>query len=1514
MATTEKYTTVIELNSEQAKRNLDELRRKVESWKNDLAEAREKKMGRSFINAIMKELKDAEKELKKYDNEVARTIDTMNNLQSASVERIEDAQKNLLRLSKEVPQDSSFYEKLNGMLDQVTQELDNIKATKAFEEMQKAAVGATKSAELLKAELHFVEETAKNAETASVRQLQLAERTAESIKYSAQQGSEEWDKAGTGLERIRERLDRIQREEHKAVSLVEQYNRELEKVGKESDKVTKETELIDRTLGRLSHASIVDLEYSIKTLNEEMRHMDRSSDEYREAEKKVKRLRTELEQTRRETGAQQSAWGKFIGFFNRNWGVITQGIGAVTGLSMTIRRAVQDFAEMEEEMADVRKYTGLTADQVRDLNEALKKMDTRTSREELNQLAGAAGRLGISERDDILEFVDAADKIKVALGDDLGEGAVDQIGKLAMAFGEDEHMGLRGAMLATGSAVNELAQNSSAKAGYLVDFTARVAGFGKQLGLTQAQIMGFGAVMDENLLRDEMAATAFGNMLTKMQTDTATFARIAGKDVKEFTDLLNRDANAAVLALADSLRSADPQNMMKMLDGMGLDGSRAVAVIATLADKIDDVRQHQERATKAYEEGTSVSKEFETMNNTVQARLDKVKKRFHEMTVELGEKLLPVVSLTISGAGMMAKGLSVLTSFVQQNWKCIAVLTTVLMGLTLAWNANSVAMRIATAYETVSMALHKAHVFVMTTYKQAVIAVRIAVAALSGNVERLNALLRLSNKIGMVNPWVALATAITALGVAIWGSYEAWKSHKKAIEENLQSIKEMRAVSKLQSDIRKESAKSTAEERTRIEQLTKVIRSNVYSVDERRAAVRKLQAIVPDYHASISREGQLFNENTDAIKTYIENLNAAAMAEAVYAKKVEINKKRLDAQQREQRIRGSLKAVDAERQAHPEKYNPKEEQWVDYDGRVHTQTVRTKDGIENDRQKKIHQRRLADVQSEQKVIDAEDRSLDKLLEKDKKLNQHYTQMLTRNDTQGSPVSPNKPTGNVPEEEKKGHGKHDEKDDSYEDELKTLETVYKRRQLILKSYLADGRLTEREYQDQSFLAEMEHLKEKVQLQQNYGKDIEDTQLQILDKVMAQAKVAQQRSAQAMQEELNTAEDAYNADRLELARQRNEGVIATDKEYQQRLKEQELDYLQQRLAIIRRFGGDTLQAEQAIEDRQLQDVKEFQNQMKQAYEKAYSQADTLDDQRMYARMMYDQQLIDFEDYQQRMTDIEEREQQHRADVRQQFFQMGQQLLSAYSAYAQACSDLDTAKITADYDRQIEAAGKNSRKRERLEKERDEKLRKAKTKSNERAMRIEIAQALATTAANALAAYGAVLQPQMPWTVPLAVAAAAAATVNGMLQVATIKKQHQAEAAGYYEGGFTGGRRYRREAGVVHEGEFVANHQAVNNPAIVPFLNFLDQAQRNNTVGSLSMQDVSRQLVPNAAVMAPVVNVQAPDNSELHETLHEAQDVLLRLAVQLEQGIGVDIPIDGENGIYRKLRRYEEMIKNK
>ena len=351
MATTEKYTTVIELNSEQAKRNLDELRKKVESWKSDLAEAREKKMGKSFITAIRKELSAAEKELKKYDSEVARTIDTLNDLQSASVDRIEEAQKSILRLSKEVPHDSPFYEQLNGMLDQVTQELENIKATKAFEQMQREAAGATRSTEQLQAELDFIRQTAENAQTASVEQLQLAERTAQNIKNTTKEGTKEWTDARDGLEAVRRRLTAIEEEEKKVVHTIDRYDKEIKEANKSIEVTQRETQLVNKTLDNISSASVRDLEYSIKILNEQLRETERTGGNVEELTDKLKQLNKELKKVQdmqKPDEKKGNIFSRSMNFLNKNWGAITQVIGAYSGIRDVVKGSVEAFAQMDQ--------------------------------------------------------------------------------------------------------------------------------------------------------------------------------------------------------------------------------------------------------------------------------------------------------------------------------------------------------------------------------------------------------------------------------------------------------------------------------------------------------------------------------------------------------------------------------------------------------------------------------------------------------------------------------------------------------------------------------------------------------------------------------------------------------------------------------------------------------------------------------------------------------------------------------------------------------------------------------------------------------------------------------------------------------------------------------------------------------------------------------------------------------------------------------------------------------------
>ena len=1418
------------------------------------------------------------------------------------------------------------------------------------------------------------------------------------------------EEAKKQLDELQQKVVKLRKEKEDAATkgdwpTFNRLKKELDKANNDIRAMQNSAQKVDRVLGNLSAAGVKDIRQTITAINKELESgaIKRGSEEWKFLNEQLKRCKVELKAIRNEGTEGMPAWQKFMKFLNDSWGGIFVIAQSVSGISTTIRQAVQDYADMEEEMADVRKYTGLADEKVRELNEDFKKMDTRSAREKLNQLAGSAGRLGLQSTKDIKEFVEAADMIGVALGDDLGDGAVDKIGKLAMAFGEDERKGLKGAMLATGSAINELVQNSSAQAGYLVDFTARVAGFGKQLGLTQAQIMGFGAVMDENLLQDEMAATAFGNMLTKMQTDTAKFAKIAGMDVKAFTDLLNKDANQAVLTLADSLKKADPQNMMKMLDDMGLDGSRAVAVLATMADKIDDVRKHQVRATEAYEKATSVQGEFNTMNTTVQAEIEKCKKRFHEMSVELGERLLPVVKYTINGASLMAKTLSVVTKFVYDHWKSVAVLIGYLSALTVVWNAHIIKVKALNAAEAIGLALQKGLAIAVNITKQAYVAWRVIIAAVTANHVKLNSAMVDMKRLQMTNVWTALITVVLTASVAIYGAYKAWNKHADAVKNSLQEVKNMRAQQQLQQELNKKVNESIAEQKTKVEQLSRIIHSNAYTVEERRKAIVTLQSIIPDYHASISKEGKLYNDNSTAIKQYIQDLNDAALAEAIYAKKIEINKKKLDLDYKKNRIQGSLKAVQAYRDTQQQEV---ETEWVDQEGKVHKTKSKSKSSLESDRQQKIHEERLKNVESEQKVVEAEEKYIDKVLEKNKKVNELLNKKVVSPSTSTNMQNPAGTTNPyISDAEKK---KQEEAAKKLEDEQKKrLKQQADEARASYNAQIAEEMLAYR----QGVTTYSDYLEEKHNITQNYyerlkaiyGEDSVEYRKQLLNKekdedeyLKRQNKMSDQgfrmekirrelelqrqfndqnnremfQNEEALNEALFQSDRQYLLDKQSLYKEgsREWEEAATEiqimeeehrlqleqdwmrrlSQYRQEMGKMDFDRMQQlEIAGVNSFYGALVEEgrmTQAEVDAIIEHIKKKYAKLKgqqtvdnDVQNKAASSLDTAKKNAnakyidagdnaftgvaSIANVIQNRQAIndklkelygqDYEnnrEYQEAKRQLDTETMQGIVAGAQAAYSTINTFLSAASNYAQACSALETAQITKDYDKQIAAAGRNTRKRQKLEKERDKKIAEAKSAANKKAMKIEVAQALATTALAALNAYASTAK--IPIIGPaLAPIAAATAVAAGMLQVATIKKQHEAQEAGYYEGGYTGGRRYRKEAGVVHEGEFVANHQAVNNPNVRPMLDFIDQAQRNNTVGSLTRYDLQRQLTTGQPVVVqPNINVNQ-DNSMLEEVLGGVQEGLNGLNEQLDKGLKLDFVMDEFD---KANRHYQNMKK--
>lgn len=1536
MATTQTFQTIIRLNAQEAKNEMDELKKKVDELKRKKEAAlKDPTTLVKDINIFDKQIKAAEASLKAYSSNVSATVDTLSDLSSASLGEIEKAVRNIKRAMKGVI-DPKTYKDLNDLLTRCRIRMDDIK------------------------------------------------------------------KAST--------------------SSIGQFNTDMAEAKQRAKDVLEENRLIDATLKNISGASLRELEISLKLVNEQLKDAEHNSDAFKELSDKAKRLKAEIAAINDEQMMSKSKWSRFVDFFNVNWGAITQALASITGLSVAIRKCSVEYAKMDEEMVNVMKYTGLAKGQVEQLNESFKRMETRTPREKLNQLAGDAGRLGITTKEAAADFVDAGDKINVALGDDLGDDAVKNVAKLAQMFGEDKTKGLRGAMLATGSVVNELAQSSSASAGYMVDFTARLAGVGKQAGLTQQQIMAYASVLDQNMQQDEAAATAMQNLIAKMFQEPAKFATLAGKSVKEFSSLLKNDANEALLQFFGAMKKHGGfDSLAPMFDQMGLDGSRCVAVFSVMADKLADIKTAQDIANEAYSKGSSVIDEFNTQMTSQQAQLDMAKNKFNDLSIELGKELQPVVKYTISSTVLLVKALYKLIIFTKSH---IATLTTVAIAIatvTAAYKAQAIKMAFLRVLikakqkeDTISIALDKAKVVVVKS-------LTVAYYLLTGQVKKARAAMVAMRAASVANPYAAVLTVILALGAGVYYLVKSIRAHNKAAYDNLLAVKKMQAVHKDMLEAQKDVNQSTAEERTRIIQLTNVINSNVYSYDEKKRAMIALEKIVPGYHRNLHNEAKLMESNNIAVKKYIDNLNNLAMAQALYNKMIELQGQKFDLDQEIKRHKFSAKAVRAEIERHSDYYNATENQTVytSFGIMVPTgQKVATRANSEKHSELKQWQDAVKASEQSAAIVEARIRNINVYLKRNVDVAKQYNAIMAKGGTDSSTVSPdwnpnNSKVGDYidAKEVKKREAAAKKKvremkastKAAYQSEIKAAKDKTDQEQANNIFAYSQGKKTYTEYLDAQHDIAIKGYESLKAVYKKYGTEYGQWQEKIADEcrkreddhskaLVSDIELNRQREIEAANRDFNDSnsdmfrdEEALNerlfeidmsslADRIAALKEGSQQWLDARAEMTQRENEYQI-YLQQHYAdLLERYKEEwaakdikeqeriTLKGLDLLHEKGLLKEIEYQEMLKQiklryaeqeaeqslhnskneqfkrnahsAYNTASNKAQaSWSDEHPDGTGVTDFITVDFDIYKSTLANIKSMEKEGVISHQEAMAAMGEAtggmcnglvakfqaamdavspLMSAMSSYYSAQSDYEVTVTEKKYEKLIEAAGNNTAKTKKLEEKKEKEVAKIKTKYARKQAAMQVAQAIAQTAISAIAAYGSAMQGvPYPANMVLAPIAAGIAAAAGAIQIATIKKQQQAQEAGYYEGGFTGGRSYRREAGVVHEGEFVANHHAVNNSNILPALRLIDEAQRNNTVSSLTAADISRSLGQGGAtvVSAPSVTVNT-DNSELNATLGEARDVIDRLSLILAAGIDAKVYIDGPTGVAKNLDDYNKL----
>ena len=1338
---------------------------------------------------------------------------------------------------------------------------------------------------------------------------------------------------------------------------MQKLQRELNQTKRSMEQLRNSSTNVATVLSRLDKASPRELNKTLRTLQQQLNGIQRGSAAWEAHVAKIKAVKAEIQKLNSTMATQQSMWQRMNRWLNNAQTAILGLTAAVTGLVMAGRKAVNEYAEIEEQMANTIKYTGLSADNVKKLNDRFKQMDTRTPRAQLNELAQEAGRLGKNTLEGVQGYVEAADIINVALVD-LGDGATQTIAKLTNIFGVEEMLGTKDAMLAVGSTVNVLSQNCTASKPYLVEFAQRMAGIGSQAGLTIPQILAFGAVLDANGQKVEMSATAIQKVIMNLANKNKEFAATLGLDAEKLSETLKHSAKDGLLMFLEALQkmgqSVGYENATMTLapafKEMGLDAARVSQVLSTLAMHLDEVKWQMGEADKAFAEATSATKEYEIFNNTAQASIDKAKKRVSELAIELGEKLYPIMKHIYTSGGIFLRLLNSLVSFFIEYKREIITATVAIAAYNVVVHAQTIATKAAAVASTLFHTSLKLFGSLIPSLKLLFAALTNTVQYFTNGLEVNYAMQerwRKSMSAMKFSNWVAM---FMALAGTVYLFTRRLIDSKNAAEEARRTF----------SAIEKEAEASCATQIKLLDELYRRTQDQTLAQNERIAAIERLRAIYPDYFKDLSNEAILAGK---AARAYQDLRNSILDAARARGRENQIAKLEEEIQELESKKNDEIKPwIKRKYESHkgrPPKY--------DTNGRRIVETT--------------PEERLADWN-----IDVINKKYDPQIESKKKLQED---LASKNADYELSKPRDKGTGNLGYDggnvnlsggggTSKAKGDSKSKDtkaktpkSEYKDKFEKEKKWREEQEALNRIAYATGQKDYYEYTQR-----MNEIAEEF-----YKKQLAHTNLEKVERLTIQAEYEEARKKKeeyVSSANLEFAEEHYN-EQLAMLNQFYIDDLISKETYDAKKEELEIEHQQMLIEITKEGSKERLQAEKRLQEllmaqkqhrqeeyeREQQRIKEEMQKREEEYaryKKDYfglnpqEAQEAFDKEMEYLDVVYQRELEAAKGNAEEKLRIDEAYEKAKLALKKKYGLLAEvdtrnamqksvdasvqwlesdggkaitggfeamvsgmtSIFSQLNTLLQADLEIQTAQIEKRYEKEVSMAEGNSYKIAKLEKEKEAEIAKAKNEANRKMFAMQVIQAVAQTAQNAINAYGSAAAIPMVGYI-LAPIAAAMAVAAGGIQIAAIKKQQQAsEAKGYMYGGFTPEGKADEVAGVVHKGEWVASQRLTHNPQTRPLLEALDYAQRTNTIGSIKMADVSRTITAPAVLAAqpsvPTVvnntyNTQtvSPDNGRMVA-------VLDRLDERLSEPFVTVNTVTGDLGIRKAQDDYNKLIRNK
>ena len=776
------------------------------------------------------------------------------------------------------------------------------------------------------------------------------------------------------------------------------------------------------------------------------------------------------------------------------------------------------------------------------------------------------------------------------------------------------------------------------------------------------------------------------------------------------------------------------------------------------------------------------------------------------------------------------------------------------------------------------------------------------------------------NGAALTNVYALLAAAVIAVGVTVIASMN----------------KQSRAQKQL-AEIEEEARKNTSEDIKRIDVLKKVIEDETVSIQNRRKAIEDLQSIIPDYHASLTEEGKLIGHNAEVLSVYVEQLKNKAKIDAALAKLPE-------AEERLRKVEKEAPDNLWDALAYEKMEGLSAEQAA---GRAHASPTAYR----------VFKKRLEEA-------DAEVRQLNGIIDSLSARNQELAD-------KAAALSAGKPNGGG--EGSGGAGGAGDSDDEGGDNskdkfLKENEWKQKEEALNRISY-AKG---EKHYLD--------YTKRMQEIEVEYnGRKLEQSYLSENERLSIEAayyEAVRKQSEQSAKTTVEEEEALYN-EVMAVQKQRYIDGQVSYQVFEEAIEHIEIRHVNTMASLYEQGSKEQAKAQKNLQDKLLANQRKHQKEYEDA-EKKHQDALAKVKERHFGdnpaerrakyeadlallREVYNRELLAAGQNAKEKLRIEKAFQEARIALMEQyniegaernrnFLQQWNKDVMAFleSDFGQAVSgsldvlvsgmssifqqlttivqaelQIQTAGIEKKYEREISLAEGNNYKVRKLEKQKEKEIAKAKNEANKKMFAMQVIQAVAQTATNAINAYGSAAAIPLVGYI-LAPIAAASAIAAGMLQVAAIKKQQQAsEAQGYVSGGFTRKGPKGEVAGVVHAGEWVASQELVNSPVARPILDALDYAQKTNTIGRLSPEDVSRTITAPHVLAENAVNgksvpqqviVQNNDSGQTAAALSDYADTMRLLRQRLDEPFLTVNSFTGETGMKQAQDEYDKLIRNK